>query len=92
MTDATRNETAIIDSEVANDRHSTANTAVPAGFAGLPSAERFISNLDINSFDIFSSSDASSVLPIAAFDTVNYSNQCHRRRTHLQFLPGHDVA
>jgi hypothetical protein len=37
-----------IDSEVANDPHSTANAAVPAGFAGLPPAERFISNLEIN--------------------------------------------
>jgi hypothetical protein len=36
-----------IDSEVANDPHSTANAAVPAGFAGLPPAERFISNLEI---------------------------------------------
>jgi hypothetical protein len=38
----------IIDSEVANDPHSTANAAVPAGFAGLLPAERFISNLEIN--------------------------------------------
>jgi Flp pilus assembly protein TadG len=38
----------IIDSEVANDLHFTANAAVPAGFAGLPAAERFISNLEIN--------------------------------------------
>jgi hypothetical protein len=37
----------LIDSEVANDPHSTANAAVPAGFAGLPPAERFISNLEI---------------------------------------------
>jgi hypothetical protein len=37
-----------IDSEAANDPHSTANTAVPAGLAGLPSAERFIGNLEIN--------------------------------------------
>jgi hypothetical protein len=41
--------TSLIDSEVANDLHSTANTAVPAGFAGLLPAERFISNLEINS-------------------------------------------
>jgi hypothetical protein len=34
-----------IDSEVANDLHSIANAAVPAGFAGLPPAERFIGNL-----------------------------------------------
>jgi hypothetical protein len=38
----------IFDSEVANDLHSTANTAVSAGFAGLPFAERFIGNLEIN--------------------------------------------
>jgi hypothetical protein len=41
-------ETDPIDSEVANDPHSTANAAVAAGFAGLPTAERFISNLEIN--------------------------------------------
>jgi hypothetical protein len=29
-------------------RLSTANAAVPAGFVGLPSAERFIGNLEIN--------------------------------------------
>jgi hypothetical protein len=38
----------VIDSEVANDLHSTANAAVPAGFAGLPTAERSIGNLEIN--------------------------------------------
>jgi prepilin-type N-terminal cleavage/methylation domain-containing protein/prepilin-type processing-associated H-X9-DG protein len=40
--------TMIIDSDVANDPRSTANAAVPAWFAGLPLAERFISGLGIN--------------------------------------------
>jgi adenine-specific DNA-methyltransferase len=38
----------LIDSEVVPDRHATANTAVPAELAGLPPAERFISNQGIN--------------------------------------------
>jgi hypothetical protein len=43
-----RSKPAPIDTEVANDLHSTANAAVSAGFAGLPTAERFIGNLEIN--------------------------------------------
>jgi hypothetical protein len=38
-----------IDSEAVNDLHATANAAVPARFAGLSPAQRFISNLKITS-------------------------------------------
>jgi hypothetical protein len=38
----------IIDSDVVNDRFSTANTAVPAEFAGFLAVERFINNLGRN--------------------------------------------
>jgi hypothetical protein len=38
-----------IDSDAVNDPNSTANTAVPAEFAGFFTAERFIGNLGHNS-------------------------------------------
>jgi hypothetical protein len=37
-----------IDSDVANDPNSTANTAVPAEFAGVLAAERFIGSAGLN--------------------------------------------
>ncbi|MBN2580475.1 MAG: hypothetical protein JXB10_15935, partial [Pirellulales bacterium] len=39
---------AFIDADAAHDRSSTANTAVPAEFAGLLAAERFIGNAGLN--------------------------------------------
>jgi hypothetical protein len=42
-----------IDSEVVNDRHATADAAVPAGFASLPPAERSIRNLEITKATTF---------------------------------------
>ncbi|MBN2579679.1 MAG: hypothetical protein JXB10_11875 [Pirellulales bacterium] len=39
---------AVIDADAANDRGSTANTAVPAEFAGFLAVERFIGNAGLN--------------------------------------------
>jgi len=39
---------AIIDTDIVNDSCSTANTAVPAKFAGLPAAKRFVGNVGCN--------------------------------------------
>jgi hypothetical protein len=41
--------TTIIDSDAANDPNSTANTAVPAEFAGVLAAEEFIGSAGPNS-------------------------------------------
>ncbi|MGD9128166.1 MAG: hypothetical protein PVH19_12385 [Planctomycetia bacterium] len=42
------NDRLFIGSDVFNDRYAVANTAIPAGFAGFVTAERFISNADLN--------------------------------------------
>ncbi len=39
---------AIIDADIVNDSCSTANAAVPAEFAGLPAAKRFVGNVGCN--------------------------------------------
>jgi hypothetical protein len=38
----------VIDANIANDSDSTANTSVPAEFAGFPAVEWFISNVGLN--------------------------------------------
>jgi hypothetical protein len=42
-----------IDADIANGLNSTANTSVPAEFAGFPAVERFISNVGLNNETVF---------------------------------------